>query len=138
MDQMVARSGIRPILWAKLTFKLTIIYTVLVMLSCMAKADSLNITVCCLAIYQLVHTSEVTKNSFRGLVLLLLLSIAYDFIWYLMQSEQENNFIDGTTLIPQVAQWVQFGLLFFKPLMVVVYWKASIDFAAILDEKSQF
>jgi inner membrane protein involved in colicin E2 resistance len=97
---MVARSGMRPVQWAKLTFRLTIIYTVLVMLSCMAKADSLNITVCCLAIYQLMHTSEVTKNSFRGLVLLLLLSLVYDMLWYFMQSEQENSLLVGTTFVP--------------------------------------
>jgi len=108
------------------------------MLSCMAKADSLNITVCCLAIYQLVHSAELTKNSFRGLVLLLLLSLVYDLVWLLMQSEEENNLFDGTAFIPSLAHWVHFGLLFFKPVMVLVYWKASIDFAAILDEKSQF
>lgn len=102
----------------------------------MARADSLNITVCCLAIYLLMHSAEVTKNSFRGLVLLLLLSLVYDLVWYVMQSEEENNLLDGTTFVPQLAHWVHFGLLFFKPIMVLVYWKASIDFAAILDEKS--
>lgn len=97
VDQFVAKSGMRPIRWARLTFQLTIIYTVLVMISCLARADSLNITVCCLAIYLLKHTGEVTKQSFRSLVVLLLLSLLYDFLWRMLQNEDENNLLEGAS-----------------------------------------
>ena len=140
VDNFIAQRGVRPIKWASLTFTLTIIYTVLVMMCCMARADSLNITVCCIAIYLLLHTSEVSKKSFRALVLLTLLSLIYDFVWYFLQNQNEIEYLDGgsTSSLTYIAQWLQFLLLFFKIVMIFVYWKASIDFAAILDEKSNF
>ena len=84
VDNFVASRGVRPIKWASLTFTLTIIYTVLVIMCCMTRADSLNITVCCLAIYLLLYTNDVSKRSFRALVLLTLLSLLYDLIWYFL------------------------------------------------------
>jgi len=74
----------------------------------MARADSLNITVCCIAIYLLMHTSEVSKKSFRALVLLTLLSLIYDFLWYFLQNQNEIDYLDGGSVSnpTYIAQWL--------------------------------
>lgn len=80
----------RPIKWAKCTYILTVIYTLLVMVASLARADSMNVTVCTLALYFLTNTNDVKNKHFRLLVLALALSLVYDLIYLVMKDGHEG------------------------------------------------
>ena len=91
VDNFIAKRGLRPIKWARCTFILTIIFTVMVIISSMARTDSMNVTVCALGIYLLMNTREVKKQSFRMLVVGLCMSLVYDLVWQFMKDGAEGQ-----------------------------------------------
>lgn len=99
VDQFISGTGMRPIKWAKCTYILTVIYTLLVMVASLARADSMNVTVCTLALYFLTNTNDVKNKHFRLLVLALALSLVYDLIYLVMKDGHEGQ-------LELVTSWV--------------------------------
>ena len=137
IDKFIHSKGLKPIRWAYCTFVLTLIYTVLVLVSSIHRADSLNVTVCSLGIYLLINTENVKKSSFRLLVAALIVSLCYDVAWSLLKDSSEGQFEDKNAphWIIEISKWVQWLLIGFKVVLIFVFWKASIDFAALIDER---
>ena len=138
IDNMLAERGYRPIRWARLCFTVTVIYTVLNLLVGLFRADFLNITVCVVAIYLLSNPSDVHKNSFRLLIFGTVVSLLYDLLWHAMQDVSAEDLADGGMQhgIRRFTVWMTNITMAFKVGMIFVFWKASLDFAAIIDERS--
>ena len=138
VDQLVEKSGMRPIRWARLCFTLTAIYTVLNLLAGLYRADFLNITVCAVAIFVLTSPEVVDKQTFRALVGGTLLSFTYDLLWHFMKDTTAEAAEDGGVeqSVRSFTYWIGLLMMTLKIVMSFVYWKASLDFAAIIDERS--
>lgn len=87
---MIARKLGREPNWARQTYNLTMVYTVFVMLSCLARSDSMNITVCTLALYMLSNPNGVKENGFRALTIALMISFFYDIIYLLVKDSPQS------------------------------------------------
>ena len=122
----------KPIKWAKCTYILTLIFAVQVMLASLARADSLNVTVCTLALYLLTNTQDVKKKHFRMLVFFLAFSFLYDILWQFFHDGAEGQ-LEGNSAIISFGKWMQLIMVFYKVILLVVYWKASIDFDKMID-----
>lgn len=124
--------------WARLCYWLTGVYTVLNMLGCMYRADFLNVTVCAIAIYLLTSANEIQKKTFRLLVFGTFVSFIYDIVWHFMQSESADAASEAGTggFLRSFVHWVLLFMMVFKIVMMFVFWKASVDFPALIDERS--
>ena len=58
------------------------VYTLLNLLSCLYRADFVNITVCAVAIYMLTFNFDIDPIHFRMLTFGTILSLIYDFMWH--------------------------------------------------------
>ena len=127
-----------PINWPRLCFILTGAYTVLNMLACMYRADFLNVTVCAIAIFLLTNANEIQRKTFRLLVAGTFLSFVYDIIWEFMQSEAGDAASEAGTGagLRSFGHWVMTFMMVFKIVMMFVFWKCSVDFASLIDERS--
>ena len=105
LDRLVTRSGIK-IKWARCTYIATVLYAVLVMIASLARADSLNVTICALALYLLTDTSQMKRRHFRFLIIAILLSLIYDIIYMLMHESNKSGELEGApNSLVEIAQW---------------------------------
>ena len=88
-----------------------------------------NITVAALALYVLDNPQNISRQTFRGLVLLLVLSWAYDFIWlfFIDASVSEEDEEDGGNeyKLRRFIRLLSYIALMFKVILVLVFWKDS-------------
>jgi hypothetical protein len=138
IDGYLRNKGFRQINWARLCFTVTVINTVLNLFAGLYRADFLNITVCAVAIFLLTNPEMVDKTSFRLLVAGTFLSLVYDIVWRCMQDFDAEELADcGLQQSVHIfSYWVLWVMMLIKIVMGFVYWKASLDFAAIIDERS--
>jgi hypothetical protein len=138
IDVYLRNKGFRQINWARLCFTVTVINTVLNLFAGLYRADFLNITVCAVAIFLLTNPEMVDKTSFRLLVAGTFLSLVYDIVWRCMQDFDAEELADcGLQQSVHIfSYWVLWVMMLIKIVMGFVYWKASLDFAAIIDERS--
>ena len=138
IDGYLRKKGFLQINWARLCFTVTVIYTVLNLFAGLYRADFLNITVCAVAIFLLTNPEMVDKTSFRLLVAGTFLSLVYDIVWRCMQDFYAEELADcGLQQSVHIfSYWVLWVMMLIKIVMGFVYWKASLDFAAIIDERS--
>lgn len=138
IDGYLRNKGFRQINWARLCFTVTVINTVLNLFAGLYRADFLNITVCAVAIFLLTNPEIVNKTSFRLLVAGTFLSLVYDIVWRCMQDFDAEELADcGLQQSVHIfSYWVLWVMMLIKIVMGFVYWKASLDFAAIIDERS--
>jgi hypothetical protein len=94
LDRLVKRTGM-PIKWARCTYIATVVYAVLVMIASMARADSLNVTICALALYLLTNTNQMKRRHFRFLIIAIVLSLIYDLIYMLMHESNKSGELEG-------------------------------------------
>ena len=81
------RMGYRQVPWVGLIYVCLIIQMLLAMFSQYARKDFLVITGCCIGIYFMEFPEAVRRRSFRGLVLLFVLSMIYDISWEVMNND---------------------------------------------------
>jgi hypothetical protein len=138
IDGYLRDKGFRQINWARLCFTVTVIYTVLNLFAGLYRADFVNITVCAVAIFLLTNPEMVEKTSFRLLVAGTFLSLVYDIVWRCMQDFDAEELADcGLQQSVHIfSYWVLWVMMVIKIFMGLVYWKVSLDFAAIIDERS--
>ena len=138
IDGYLRDKGFRQINWARLCFTVTVIYTVLNLFAGLYRADFVNITVCAVAIFLLTNPEMVDKTSFRLLVAGTFLSLVYDIVWRFMQDFDAEELADcGLQQSVHIfSYWILWVMMVIKIFMGLVYWKASLDFAAIIDERS--
>ena len=115
------------------------IFTCLTMLLMFKRPAFVNITVAALALYVLDNPQNISRQTFRGLVLLLVLSWAYDFIWlfFIDASVSEEDEEDGGNeyKLRRFIRLLSYIALMFKVILVLVFWKDSLDFRNIIKGK---
>lgn len=130
----------RPIKWARATFILTILFTIVTCLVHFYKADFVNLTVCTVAIYLLTNAKDAQPRQFRFLVAGTMLSFVYDILWLILRSgdlsgdDEEDGGMEAS--VRKFSLWMTIISLVFKAVMTFVYWMASLKFEDIIDERS--
>lgn len=99
------------------------------------KPDFLSIAVVTLGLYVVQHPVTIKRATFRGLVLLLFISIIYDLIFMLLiDNPARDDAIDsGTTgTLRGVAWYIVWTSVFFRPIVIMIFWKDSLSFRTII------
>ena len=96
----------------------------------------LSLTVGALALYVLEYPEVITRQTFRGLVLLIVISWVYDFLQLFMldASVSEEDEEDGGNeyKLRRFTRLLSYIALIFKVIVVLVFWKDSLDFRNII------
>jgi hypothetical protein len=143
-DTVTQRAGIKTTSssCARFTFVMTAIYTLITCLVSFYKADFINLTVCIMAIYLLVNAEAGLAGTFRILVLMLIISLVYDILWFTMRNSNTSDPNDPEMKSLEVtiiafSYWMAVISFFFKIVMSFVYWRVSLDFASVIDERTR-
>jgi len=109
------------------------------MLLVLKRPAFVNIPVAALAFYVLENPQNISRQTFRGLVLLIVLSWVYDFIWlfFIDASVSEEDEEDGGNeyKLRRFIRVLSYIALMFKVILVLVFWKDSLDFRNIIKGK---
>jgi len=96
----------------------------------------LSLTVAAVAIYVLNNPAAVSRQTFRGLVLMIAISWVYDFIslFVIEPSASEEDEEDGGNeyKLRRFVRLISYITLIFKVILVLVFWKDSLDFRNII------
>ena len=115
------------------------IFLVLTMLQMLKRNCFLSITVAALALYVLEFPQSISRQTFRGLVLLLFVSWVYDFmqLFLIDSSASEEDEEDGGNeyKLRRFTRLFSYIALVFKVIVVLVFWKDSLDFRNIIRQK---
>ena len=126
--------------WLLLTEVVVWIFLVLTLLVMIKKPAYLSLTVIALAIYVLHNTRHIGRSTFRGLVALLALSWVYDAIWLLIiePGAADEDLEDGGNewKLRRFVKLMSYITLFFKVIVVLVFWKDSLDFRNIVRKRA--
>jgi len=110
------------------------------MLQMLKRNCFLSITVAALALYVLEFPQSISRQTFRGLVLLLVVSWVYDFLTLFLidSSASEEDEEDGGNeyKLRRFTRLIAYIALIFKVIVVLVFWKDSLDFRNIIRQKA--
>ena len=101
----------------------------------------LSLTVATTAIYVLNNPRAIKRETFRLFVLLIAVSWVYDFVsLFLIEADaSEEDEEDGGNeyKLRRFVKLFAYITLIFKVVVVLVFWKDSLDFRNIIRQKSQ-
>jgi len=109
------------------------------MLAMWSRRDTISITVCACAIYVTYFPEYISRQTFRGFVLLILVSFVWDFLYLFLftsaaDEDEEDGGIEYTTR--RFSRLFSFISFFFRIIVLAVFWKASADFSKIIRQKN--
>jgi len=140
VEAYIQKTGVKQVKWARATFALTIIFTILTCLVHFYKADFVNLTVCSIAIYILSNAKDAQPKHFRYLVAGTILSFFYDLVWLWLRGADLAGEDDESGGVEAPVKKFSFVMtiisLIFKVVMTFVFWMASLKFEDIIDERS--
>ena len=140
LELYLQSKGIRNFPWARATFIMTILFTIVTCLVHFYKADFVNLTVCTIAIHLLSNAKEAQPKHFRYLVAGIILSFVYDILWLILRSPEmasdteEDGGVEAS--IRKFSLVMTIISLVCKFIMTIIYWMASMRFEDIIDERS--
>jgi len=111
------------------------IYLVLTVCSMFHRADFLSVTICAIGLYVLDNPQNIEQKTFRSLVLMTIVSWAYDLIYlFLLNDSHGANKLDGgaektVRMFSHFCLWLSF---IFRIVVILIFWKDSHDFSGIL------
>ncbi len=89
-----------------------------------------------MAIYLLIHVRETSKNTFRHLLFAVLVSIMYDLVWFSVKLNVSRAPDSGTEQgLRSFSMSMAFIGFVVRMFVFTIYWKASLDFDAIMSNK---
>lgn len=88
--------------------------------------------------YFLSYPENVRRSQFRMLVLLIVLSIAQDIFWFVINRDAEDDEDDGGVerSVKTFARKVSYLSFAWRILVAIILWKDSLDFVVIVKNKS--
>ena len=100
----------------------------------------ISLTVASTALYVLEYPTAISRQTFRGFVLLLVISWAYDILtlFFIESSASEEDEEDGGAEY-WLRRWTRlfaYITMFYKIIVILVFWKDSHDFRSIVQGKS--
>lgn len=121
---------------------MTILFLIITMLVHFYKADFVNLTACTIAIYLLTFADVVKEKYWRYLVFGIILTLLYDLYWFWERYsgyDGDDDAEDGgmESKVRRFSLTMACISFLYKIIMCFVYWKASIDYATIIDEKNE-
>jgi len=136
-EKISKKMGYDEIPWLYFLWNCLLIYLLCSILVMFYKADFINQTIGCCALYMLLHPQETTKTRFRVLVLGILLSIIYDSVWlYLKHGElaedgkkSDGGALKGIRTFSLAMAYVSFLVRF---IIAIVFWRVSREFEKIV------
>jgi Ca2+/Na+ antiporter len=94
------------------------------------------VTICTVAFYMFFNPRVITHNTFRFLVVGIVLSLLFDLFWFsLMSSEyaaEQTNDSGMENTLRKFSLKVSYVSFFFRIVIALVYWKDSLDFDNIM------
>ena len=81
--------------WLGVTYFCLVIQMILAMLTQFHRKDFITMTVCALGFYFLTYSETTRRSQFRMLVLLIVVSIAQDILWFVFNRDTEDDDDDG-------------------------------------------
>ena len=125
--------------WIQITQGVTYIYLILTMLVMFQRKDSLSITVCTCALYVLEFPQFVSRQTFRGFVLMIVVSWAWDFLYlFIFTSAADEDEEDGGMeySVRRFSRLFSYISFFFRIIVVAVFWKVSLEFSKIIRKQA--
>lgn len=111
------------------------------MLTCLQRTAFVSLTVGMLSLYVLDNPQNIARQTFRGFVLLIAVSWVYDFLWLFLfsASAAEEDEEDGGNeyKLRRFVRLISYINFFFKIILVLVFWKDSLDFRNIIRKNSK-
>ena len=136
VDILRRRYKIETIPWLELTKVVVWIFLILTVVQMLKRPVFLSLTVAALALYILEYPQTIQRNTFRQLVLLLAISWVYDFLtlFLIEASATEEDEEDGGNeyKLRRFTRLFSYITLIFKVMVVLVFWKDSLDFRNIV------
>lgn len=124
---VVAKMGFRDTQWGRLAIIMFALWCVSICFVCFYKADFLNLTIGVVGLYLLLDPQTIKFSYLRLLIFSLPLSMVYDVVW-LVQKTREYWIESEEGGIAQVILAFVYFLIFYKILLIIVMWRASINF----------
>jgi len=138
--EVAKKYGYETVPWLELTKVVLFIYSVLTILSMYYRPESMSITVCALGIYSVECPNYVKRSLFRCLVIFTALTMVFDFIHlFIMHSSEEDDLQDCemTANVRRFAYLFAWLSFFFRPIVICVLWKDSLDFFKIIKQRNE-
>ena len=136
VDQIRKQYRIETIPWLEVTKTVVWIFLILTMIQMLKRPVFLSLSVAAIALYVLEYPQTIQRNTFRGLVALLAISWVYDFItlFLIESSASEEDEEDGGNeyKLRRFTRLFSYISLIFKVVVVLVFWKDSMDFRSII------
>lgn len=99
----------------------------------------ISVTVCACALYVMEFPNMVTRKTFRGLVLLILVSWVWDFLYlfFLRASSSDEDEEDGgmeytVRRFSMLFTWISF---FWRVIVILIFWKVSLEFTKLIRQR---
>lgn len=98
----------------------------------------MSLTCITIGIYAVQMPQNITRNLFRMLVVFLLVSFVYDLIFLVFihnseaDDELDSQMANNVRRFAYFFAWISFG---FRPIVILVFWKDSMDFRRIIRHK---
>lgn len=119
--------GMRQTQWGRLTIFMFAMWSVLTSITCFQKADFLNQTLAVLGLSIFLDPQKIKQSYLRLMVVATGLTYVYDIFWIVHKHKEyaEDRTEGGMAQVVLMLVWF---LLFFKLILVIVMWKASLNF----------
>ena len=138
VNQLARRANVdaSAIPWLNISKVVVWVFLGLTILTMLQKPSVVSLTVAMLALYVLDNPQSISRQTFRGLVLLLVVSWVYDFLWLFLfsVSAAEEDEEDGGNeyKLRRFVRLITYINFLFKVIVVLVFWKDSLDFRNII------
>lgn len=137
-QDMAQKRGYNEVPWEKLMRAVLLIYLCLTVLAMFYRPDFLSMTCISIGIYGVQLPHNMTRRTFRMLVVFLFLSFIYDLVFLVFihnseaDDELDSHMADNVRRFAYFFAWISFA---FRPVVIAVFWKASLDFRRIVRHK---
>lgn len=104
------------------------------------RPDFMSCTAVAIGIYAVMNPHNITRQLFRILVVFLFITFIYDFIFLIFIHNSESEDQADSNLAVNVRRfayffaWISFA---FRPIVMLIIWKDSLDFRKIIRQKSE-
>ena len=109
----------------------TLVYLILTLFCMFNRKDMISITICACATYVLQNPEYIDRGTFRGFVLMILVSWVWDFFYlFLFTSAADEDDEDGGMeyTVRRFSRLFAYISFFFRIVVLLVFWKDSVDF----------
>ena len=117
-----------------------VIYLILTSFSMFLRPDFLSLTAVALGIYATENPQNIKRSLFRMLVAFVMVTFVFDlvFLLFIHSSDADDEESGGTvTNVRRFAYFFAWISFFFRPIVIAVLWKDSLDFRTIVRHRGK-